>query len=132
MVSRAIVSAIIRNSEGKYLVLRRALGARLAPGIWEFLSGTPDKGEANEAAMLREVQEEIAVSGQIQEKLSAFEVTDDEGRWIVTPYIVAISDESITISQEHSAYRWVSLKDILNDKKLSKDLSFFSPVLPRR
>lgn len=131
-VKRAIVSAIIRNYENKYLILKRSSSLRLAPGIWEFLSGTPENGETSERAILREVQEEIAVQCSIQERLPVFEISDTEGHWIVTPYVVAITSENISISEEHSEYRWVSLEEILSDTKLSKDLSFFNAILPPR
>jgi 8-oxo-dGTP diphosphatase len=54
-----VVTAIIRH-DGKVLLTRRREGTHLA-GFWEFPGGKAHPGESMEAALIREVREEIGV-----------------------------------------------------------------------
>jgi len=50
--------AIVKNQQNKWLITRRQQGQHLA-GKWEFPGGKVEEGEALEAAMLRELKEEV-------------------------------------------------------------------------
>lgn len=54
-----VVVAVIRH-EGKVLVTRRLEGTHLG-GHWEFPGGKVRRGESMEAALIREIREEIGV-----------------------------------------------------------------------
>lgn len=54
-----VVAAVIER-EGSILITRRPEGAHLA-GFWEFPGGKPEPGETPEAALIREVREELGV-----------------------------------------------------------------------
>jgi mutator protein MutT len=54
-----VVAAIVER-EGCYLVTRRPEGTHLA-GLWEFPGGKVDDGESHEAALTREMNEELGV-----------------------------------------------------------------------
>jgi 8-oxo-dGTP diphosphatase len=68
------VVAVIQNSESHYLFIRRGWALKRAPGIWCFVGGEVEPGEAFEAALVREVQEEVGLSveatGKIHETIS--------------------------------------------------------------
>jgi len=55
-----VVAAIIRD-KGRILITRRPANVHLA-GLWEFPGGKVEDGESLEAALIREIQEEIDVT----------------------------------------------------------------------
>jgi 8-oxo-dGTP diphosphatase len=59
-----VVAAALADGEGRVLLQQRAPGRAMA-GLWEFPGGKVDAGELPEAALVRELHEElgIAVSG---------------------------------------------------------------------
>jgi len=58
---RLVVAAVIRGDDGRYLVARRAPGQAMA-GLWEFPGGAVEDGETAEAALARELREELGVT----------------------------------------------------------------------
>ena len=54
-----VAAAVIRDSAGKILIARRA-DTQHQGGLWEFPGGKVEDGEAVEAALGRELQEELA------------------------------------------------------------------------
>ena len=52
-----VVAAVIFR-DGRYLVTRRQKGVHLE-GYWEFPGGKVDPGETDEAALVREIREEL-------------------------------------------------------------------------
>lgn len=55
-----VVAAALTNLEGQVLVQQRPLDTTLA-GLWEFPGGKVEPGEQPEAALVRELREELAI-----------------------------------------------------------------------
>ena len=55
-----VVAAAIYNQRGEILLAQRPPGKTLA-GLWEFPGGKVDSGETPEAALARELQEELGI-----------------------------------------------------------------------
>jgi 8-oxo-dGTP diphosphatase len=68
------VVAILQDAGGRYLFIRRALTLERSPGWWCFVGGQVEPGEGQEAALAREVLEEVGlrvtVGNRIHESLS--------------------------------------------------------------
>lgn len=60
MPDRLVVVAAVIEEGGRFLVARRLAGTHLA-GYWEFPGGKVHEGETHEAALRREVSEELNV-----------------------------------------------------------------------
>jgi 8-oxo-dGTP diphosphatase len=58
MSDRIVVVAAVVEDDGKFLVARRLDGTHLA-GYWEFPGGKVHEGETHEAALAREIEEEL-------------------------------------------------------------------------
>ncbi len=58
-----VVCAVLRRG-GRLLVARRPAGKRLA-GCWEFPGGKIEPGETAEAALLRELREELGCAARV-------------------------------------------------------------------
>ena len=55
-----VVAAALMEGEGRVLVQQRAPGRAMA-GLWEFPGGKVDEGELPEAALVRELREELGI-----------------------------------------------------------------------
>src|SRR4249919_1966117 len=55
-----VVAGVIRDALGRVLLARRTEGRDLA-GLWEFPGGKVEPGESPEAALVRELREELGI-----------------------------------------------------------------------
>lgn len=56
-----VVAAALIDEEGRVLLQRRPEGKAMA-GLWEFPGGKVERGETPEAALVRELAEELAIT----------------------------------------------------------------------
>ncbi len=56
-----IVLGLLRSADGRYLIAQRATKAHQG-GLWEFPGGKVEAGEGADAALVRELQEELGVT----------------------------------------------------------------------
>jgi 8-oxo-dGTP diphosphatase len=56
-----VVAAALVDAHGRILLQRRAAGRSMA-GLWEFPGGKVEEGETPEAALARELQEELGIA----------------------------------------------------------------------
>ena len=61
----AVVAAVIEEND-RFLVTRRPAGTHLE-GMWEFPGGKIDRDEAHDAALRREIREELDVDVDVGE-----------------------------------------------------------------
>lgn len=59
MIVQAVALGLLRR-EDRWFLQRRALDTAVLPGRWEFPGGKAEPGEAPEAALLRELAEELS------------------------------------------------------------------------
>jgi 8-oxo-dGTP diphosphatase len=105
------VKALIHNSEGKLLLLQR-----LKPkGVWDFPGGRVQKNEPLEAALRREVHEEVGLQNIVRitpfaMALSSIRLSVQSGDvgLIFALYLCDVNgDRPIALSQEHIHFDWV-------------------------
>ena len=58
------VTAALIEDNGRILAARRGPGRHMS-GFWEFPGGKQEDGESEEACLLRELHEELGVTGQV-------------------------------------------------------------------
>lgn len=63
-----VVAGVIRDARGRILLTRRTEGRDLA-GLWEFPGGKREPGETPEAALSRELHEELGIEAEIGAEL---------------------------------------------------------------
>ena len=115
-----VVAAVI-ESEGKYLIARRAVH-KAQGGKWEFPGGKVEENESFEDALVREFMEEFGV------RLSV------DGVLLMAPHnypdieinLVAMSartEETITSSTDHDRIEWVDLIELSGYSLSDADLA---------
>lgn len=99
---------------GKYLLIRRSNTEETGAGTWEFPGGKLDFGESVEQCILREIREETGLTAEI---LGLAYVTDfytsDTRKVVLINYICRADNSAVTLSDEHTAYKWVNKEEIL-------------------
>jgi len=65
-----VVAGVIADARGRILLARRTEGRDLA-GLWEFPGGKREPGESPEAALVRELREELGIEAEVGASLIA-------------------------------------------------------------
>jgi 8-oxo-dGTP diphosphatase len=68
MPARIRVVAAMIERDGKYLITQRRPSATL-PLLWEFPGGRVEEGETDEAALARELKEEMAIDVVVRDRV---------------------------------------------------------------
>ena len=75
-----VVAAALVDGDGRVLLQRRAPGRAMA-GLWEFPGGKVEPGERPEAALVREIEEELGIGVETTALTpAAFATADNAGR----------------------------------------------------
>ena len=98
-----------------FLTMRRALDDESRPGSWDFPGGNVEFGEQNTQALKREVIEETGlVLKDCEIKfLDGFLDTQAQVYRLFAGFIATSTTDMITLSHEHSEYRWVTKDEFL-------------------
>jgi 8-oxo-dGTP diphosphatase len=79
-VTLIVVAAALADAEGRVLLQRRPDGKAMA-GLWEFPGGKLEEGERSEAALARELEEELGIEvDEVALEPAAFVSADNGGR----------------------------------------------------
>jgi len=105
-----VVCAVVRDANGRVLAAQRPPGKAQA-GRWEFPGGKIEPGEAPEAALVREIAEELGCLLVVGGALAPVVHPYPGGQICLRPYEAAIIGGEPT-AHEHSALKWVLLEEI--------------------
>lgn len=101
-----VVCAIIRR--GAHIMLAQRPPDKKLGGLWEFPGGKVEPGEAAEAALHRELQEELGCTVIVTQALPAFVHAYDWGSIQLIPFVCALAPGSPEPHpHEHTALVWV-------------------------
>ena len=108
-----IVNALLLR-DGKLLVARRSAHRRSYPDCWSFPGGHIEPGETLEAALIREMHEEIGLVPVAFRAIAVIDESDPRTGEDVTYHFFTVSawdgGEPTICDREHSELRWVSLE----------------------
>ena len=92
---------------GRVLLVRRSAERRAYPGTWSFPGGHSEKGETLDAALIRGIGEEVAVTPTVYDPLGTLADPDAPS---VTYHLFWISawrgGDPRLLGDEHSELRW--------------------------
>lgn len=104
-----VVCAIIER-EGLFLVAKRPEGKALA-SLWEFPGGKVNRNETEEAALQRELHEELGVTVKIIQRLTPRFHSYRDFSLTLIPYRCRLH-EGEPRPLEHEALRWIAPREI--------------------
>ena len=104
-----VVAALIWNGD-RFMICQRP--AHKARGLlWEFAGGKVEKGETKEQALIRECQEELAITLSVGEVFMAV-VQEYPDLTVHLTLFNAIIAEGTPQKLEHNDIRWVTVDEI--------------------
>ena len=109
-----VVACALLDQDGRVLIAQRPEGKALA-GLWEFPGGKVETGEAPEATLIRELQEELGIT--VKEPclapltFASFAYPDFH---LLMPLYVCRRWEGVVIAREHQALKWVRPNELRN------------------
>jgi 8-oxo-dGTP diphosphatase len=121
-----VAAVVLVDSDGRVLLAQRPEGKNLA-GFWEFPGGKIEAGETPEAALTRELQEELGIDTKASclAPLTFVSHRYDEFHLLMAVFVCRVWQGVVT-SKEHQALAWVYPKDFNQYKMPPADL----PILP--
>lgn len=109
------VVAVIKNNEGKFLVLKRSKKEIAYPGMYTFPGGKIEGNDTVEETLIKEVKEECGLtlkSGKILLKDKSF-IRPDEQTAKVFSYLCETENcDNIKLEDDFIDYKWVTVEDL--------------------
>lgn len=102
-----VVACALVDADRRVLIAQRPQGKQLA-GLWEFPGGKLEEGETPEAALIRELKEELGIETK-EACLAplAFASHAYDGWHLLMPLYVCRKWQGTPVAKEHSALKWV-------------------------
>lgn len=121
-----VVAAIIKNSDNKILIAQRNL-KKSQGGLWEFPGGKIEPNETKEAAIIREIKEElnmdITCDSYFDEKVYVY---PDK-----TIKLIALNCSMLGTSYEvleHEQIKWISINEFNDYQFAPADIYFINKL----
>ncbi|WP_328423873.1 (deoxy)nucleoside triphosphate pyrophosphohydrolase [Streptomyces sp. NBC_00443] len=129
MTERIVVGAALVEA-GRLLAARRSAPEELA-GRWELPGGKVEPGEAPEAALVRELREELGVAAEVVERVP--------GAWpLKPPYVLHVWTARLLPGsgnpeplEDHDALRWLGAGELWDVDWLDQDVAAVREVAGR-
>lgn len=105
---------VVRDGEGRCLVLQRSRHSKGNPGKWDFPGGKVDPGESPDAALVREVREETGLDVVVTGVVGAAQ-SEAPGR--IVAYLILEGHAmrgAVRLSSEHEAFAWIAPADLVD------------------
>lgn len=122
------VKILLKNQEGKYLLVRRSVEKYPEVGAkWDIVGGRINLGSTLVDNLKREVMEETGLEINGEPKLiEAQDILRVEGRHVVRLTYIGEADGEVVISDEHDQYGWFSIEEM---EKLEPMDIYFKEVI---
>jgi 8-oxo-dGTP diphosphatase len=119
-----VVAAVIME-EGKVFATQRGYGAY--KDWWEFPGGKIEVGETREAALTREIKEELNTEIAVEDLIDTVEWDYPEFHLVMHCFRCSIRAGKLTLN-EHEAARWLTAENLGNVNWLPADLEIIGQV----
>jgi 8-oxo-dGTP diphosphatase len=125
-----VVAAALVDPDGRVLIARRPPGKAMA-GLWEFPGGKLEDGETPEGALIRELNEELAI--RVKEPCLApftFASHSYPDFHLLMPLYVCRRWDGTVSAREHKALKWIRPRDLIADPAAFPMPAADLPLLP--
>lgn len=124
-----VVGAIVERDGAVFAARRNA--DRSAGGLWEFPGGKVETGETPEAALRRELQEELGVDVSVGPFIDRSLSDVGSSRIELSCYSARFDGGDPVASSDHDAMQWVALDELASLEWAPGDVPLIE-VLPER
>ncbi|HSA94648.1 MAG TPA: (deoxy)nucleoside triphosphate pyrophosphohydrolase [Acidobacteriota bacterium] len=114
--TRKVTAAVIER-DGKVLCCRRKPGL-VAEGLWEFPGGKLEEGEAPEAGLRRELEEELGVEARVGEFLCSVPFSGSLASFELIVYRAELLGDDLRLT-DHDEVRWLAPEE-MDESSFSK------------
>jgi|SRR5581483_4898726 len=122
---QVVAAVMMRN--GKILIAQRKRGGR-HPLKWEFPGGKVEPGETPQAALARELREELNVKAGIGEEMDAYEVAYGDGFRATLRFYRVAEFQGEPRNLQFEQIRWELPQRLPDYDFLEGDLNFVAKV----
>ncbi|MEQ8445299.1 MAG: (deoxy)nucleoside triphosphate pyrophosphohydrolase [Pelagibacterium sp.] len=123
-----VVACALVDADRRVLIAQRPEGKQLA-GLWEFPGGKIEAGETPEAALIRELREELDIETKeacLAPLTFASHTYDD---WhLMMPLYVCRKWQGTPLTKEHSALKWVRPQKLHDYPMPPADIPLIAPL----
>jgi 8-oxo-dGTP pyrophosphatase MutT (NUDIX family) len=127
LVKKEGITAIIINNKRILVMKRIALPFLIDSGIWTFIAGRRDRGEAYSKTAYREIFEEAGISKTelvLHKRAKILKIDFKGKRKYYNPlYVFYSKTKKVRKNIENSEYRWATLSEIRNEDKYTNVFS---------
>jgi 8-oxo-dGTP diphosphatase len=133
MTFKKTVGALLIDDEGRVLLGLRSSSKKVWPDHWDAIGGRVETGESLDAALIREVQEEISVTPISFELIATVREREPERFGDALHHIYAVTQWTggapQNTSDEHSAFKWFEVAEM---RRLTNIVDCDYPQLAQR
>lgn len=124
-IIKNVVGAIILNEKNEVLILSRK-DEDFMGGIDELPSGNMENGENIYEALVREVKEETNLDiEEVKLYINNFDYISGSGKKARQfNFAVTVKHVDDIILTEHSSYKWLTIDEARNSKKITEEVKF--------
>ena len=125
------VKILLKNKDGKYLIVRRSpLKYPEVGPKWDIVGGRINAGETLIDNLRREVLEETGLEITDEpELIFAQDILKIEGKHTVRLTYTGHADGEVILSDEHEEYKWVTMKELGEVEPMDK---YFKEVINKK
>jgi len=123
--------AIVIRGDGKFLAILRSKTAPSYPEAWDLPGGELDYGEDPMGGIIREIKEETGLDVKNLKPFDTYGRENPVGFWVTIAYSCEAVTDEVTLSYEHSEFKWVNREEFLlltSIPKISRFVSNYSAV----
>jgi 8-oxo-dGTP diphosphatase len=115
----AVLVVVIKDR--KLLMMKRSPLKKVAPGVWEVLSGRLNRNEQPHEGLLREIQEESGIEVDLDSQPFDLYVTRYGDRpMLALVYKASWIKGEVKLSNEHTDYKWATLREFEEKSTIKK------------
>lgn len=112
------VKVLLKNPEGKYLLMRRSAYEERGVGKWDIAGGRIEKGVPLMENLAREVREETGLTLKSEPRLLAAQDIIWPERHVVRITYVAEAEGEPKLGEEHDEYGWFTYEEMKTMDKM--------------
>lgn len=124
MKSIEVVAAVIIK-DGKVLATQRGYGE--FKGMWEFPGGKMETGESREAALIREIHEELDAEIRVDKYLDTIEYDYPAFHLTMHCFACSLNENHVTLL-EHESACWTGSEELASIDWLPADLLILDKI----